>query len=120
MMFSGIVRFDFSTCLLIGANCRDGNPWESAEFNDMFEWLVTSIEPRGIRVRFRKLLSVTQRQTLQMFDNDRYRHNEELFGYLTTHSLESYQIFLKFLGEQPGEEYALRTVLLKKVLGLPG
>ena len=66
---------------------------------------------------FRKLLSVTQRDNLQMLDSDRSLHNEKLFNYLTPHAMESYHIFLKFLGEQSGKEYARRTVLLKKVLG---
>ena len=120
MMFSGLCGFDFSTCSLIGANCRDGNPWESAEFNDAYSWLLNNIEPRDIRPCFKNLLSRTQWQALKRLNDDQYGHNEELFGYLTTHSRQSYQIFLKFLGEQSGEEYAWRTRLLKRVLGLPG
>ena len=84
----------------------------------MFKWLVENMEPRAVRSSFKTLLNTHQMESLKRINDDKFGHNETILGYLETHSWESYEIFVRFLTEQKGEEYAKRTQILKTAAGL--
>ena len=113
-----IIIILISISVLCFAAARSGNPWKSSEYDKMFEWLVESMVPRAVRYRFKTLLNKHQMDELKRINNDTVGHNETILEYLETHSWQSFEMFVDFLTEQKGEEYAKRVQILKRAAGL--